>query len=41
MLRLHSQQGPNALNLYAKGAVAYIAMLQQLVIIGSGQVCVP
>lgn len=30
-----SVQGPNAVNFYAKGAVAYIAMLQQLIIMGS------
>lgn len=34
---LYSAQGPNAVNLYAKGAVAYIGMLQQLVLVGSGQ----
>lgn len=33
---LISSQGPNAVNLYAKGAVAYIGMLQQLIILGSG-----
>lgn len=29
-------EGPNAVNVYAKGALAYIGMLQQLIILGSG-----